>query len=223
MRERRALMIAGVFPPAGGAGAVRLAKLATHLGPQGWRVDVIAPQEGGGWYQDPELARSVESLTVGRVQAWVRFPDRVRRWREATKDAAMHVSEGSPLALLGRGARSVRDALAIPDEHLAWAYSAWRSARRALQRAPYDLVLTSSSPYSAHLVGWALRRSGGPAWLAELRDPWVGHVFRDSALRRHVAPKLERLVVRGAEEVTVASPDIARQLERRYGGEHQWL
>lgn len=218
MRERRALMIAGVFPPSGGAGAVRLTMLVSHLAERGWIVDVIAPQDGGGWHRDASLDSRLRLNRIVRVATPLHLPRVIQTWRRAAKTVGGRTSLAERASARGlRVARTLRDALAIPDEHTGWAIAAYRAARRELRQHDYALVLTSSFPYSAHLVGLALRRAGGPPWIAEFRDPWVGHTFRTGWLRRLVDPTLERRVVERADAVSVAWPGIARGLVARYG------
>jgi hypothetical protein len=106
------------------------------------------------------------------------LPGAASRLRGAAKDPRR---QGRAAALLGRAmrlTRTVRDIVAVPDEQALWAAAAALEARRLLSHGRFDALLTSSFPYSAHLAGLALRRTGGPPWLAELRDPWAGARFR---------------------------------------------
>jgi hypothetical protein len=109
--------------------------------------------------------------------------------------------------------------MAVPDEMVAWAAAATVAARRRLSHRHYDAVFTSSPPYSAHLVGLALRRGGGPGWLVEHRDPWSGHRFRahGASWRRAVDRRLEAAVLAAADAVTVISPGMKADLHRRFG------
>lgn len=215
---RRCLAIAGVFPPYGGAGAVRWVKLLKYLPQHGWTVDVVAPRGRAGWHLDPSLGREIEQIRVIRVgmdePGWA-----AKGLRQMAKDPHRSGLGHSLLRRLMASAGLVRNAIAIPDEYLLWAVAALGKTQALVREHPYDAVFTSSPPYSSHLVGLALLRMGGPPWLAEMRDPWVGHSFRFQAKgwRRWLDSQLERRVVRGASGVSVISPGMERQLRDLYG------
>ncbi len=210
----RVLAVAGVFPPAGGAGALRLCKLFKHLRAFGWEVDVVAPRDGHGWFADPSLDAEAEGLTVLRAG-----PPR-RQWLEGTRRRAKDPRRRAGLlrAVLGPLKRA-RDLLAFPDERVGWIPFAARRAWQALRERRYDLLFTSSLPYSAHLVGLWLRRHVDLPWFVELRDPWAGHVYRGrgGGLAMRLDQALERRVLERAHAVSVISPAMRRLLEARYG------
>ena len=159
---RRALAIWGTFPPYGGAGAVRAVKLLKYLPRHGWQIDVIAPRGRAGWFVDEDLVAELNGVTVHRVGR----PGSAlaERMRAALKDPRRVAAPWRLLSVAGRAARRVRDLLAIPDEYLMWSVLATRLARRLLETQHYDLVWTSSFPYSSHLAGTYVRRRGGPRW-----------------------------------------------------------
>ena len=53
-----------------------------------------------------------------------------------------------------------------------WLPFALPRALSLARKGDFDVVLTTSPPQSAHLVGLALARRGLP-WIAELRDGWT--------------------------------------------------
>ena len=216
---RRALAIVGVFPPFGGAGAIRLVKLFRLLPRYGWSVEVVAPGGRAGWYRDPALMKELGETIVHRVGPRTRFDDLVSALRTTAKDPARAGWRARLLRAVMPPARTLRDLVSVPDEYLLWAAAAWRRARGILNESPFDAVFTSSFPYSCHLVGLALAMRGGPPWLVELRDPWLGHLFRHQShpWRRPIDALFERQVIARAGGVIAVTPGIARMLEARYG------
>jgi glycosyltransferase involved in cell wall biosynthesis len=109
----------------------------------------------------------------------------------------------------------------VPDAFLlSWAPMALRAAWAALRERPADCVITSSPNESTHLVGLALRRRFGHAWIADLRDGWTFERFLPdfpTRAQRSLNAALERAVVRRADAVTAATRPIADDLRRRHG------
>ncbi len=213
---RRCLAITGVFPPYGGAGAVRQVKLFNHLRAYGWRVDVVAPRGNAGWHRDAELDEEASELRVVRV-GWPPLPGVLQEVRAVVKDPAH--SGVSLLRSVAGAARHIRDLVAVPDEKVPWAVAAWARARWLLRRNRYDALFTSSWPYSVHLAALALERRSRPRWVADQRDPWVGHLFRAQSApwRQAVDRRLEAAVVAGADALVVVAASMRQQIRDRYG------
>lgn len=211
------LVIAGVFPPGGGGGALRLVKLLKHLPRYGWQPHVIAPRGRSGWFSDPDLLAEVAGIEVTRVG----LPTRQRifeGWRRHAKDPGRPSSGDGLLSTTLRLGAGARDLLAVPDEHLPWAAVAGWQAWRRLQRGGYDLLVTTSYPYSCHLAGLLLRRAGATPWLADFADPWAGRPVRrrDRGLGARLDLALEERVLRAADGVSVVSPGMKKMLASRW-------
>ena len=90
-----------------------------------------------------------------------------------------------------------------------------RAAHRAL--AEGGIVVTTSSPDSAHLVGLRLARRGFP-WVADFRDPWVRRMSFDppTGAHRMIQESLESRVVRTADRVVVTSEATRVDFLARY-------
>ncbi len=208
------LCIAGVFPPAGGAGALRLVKLLKYMPEHGIDVHVIAPAMGGGFVVDRQLKAQLAQLSVTykgglSLQLGARLRGPVR------KAARAGTSRGGIRAV--RWVKELRDVVLIPDEYALWATTAWREARRILRAGGADLLMTASFPYSSHLAGLLLARELGVPWWVDFADPWAGHRFRgmDRGGRLRLDSWLERAVLRHANAITVASPGMLRRLQGR--------
>lgn len=214
----RCLVIAGVFPPAGGAGALRLVKLLKYLPDRRVDVHVVAPAGYAGYFVDRDLETQVSHLRVTRCGR-VGMPG--TRWlrRRSRRSAPAASTARGWLHHLASAGKRLRDATAIPDEYLGWAVTALLASRRLVQRERVDVIMTASFPYSAHLVGLALKREFELPWWVDMADPWAGHRFRgmDRGLRSRIDRRLEEAVVRRADAVTVASPGMLRRLQERYG------
>jgi glycosyltransferase involved in cell wall biosynthesis len=133
---------------------------------------------------------------------------------------------------LGRGARIGEDPGAhlvaptsdlltkvlVPDALvIAWLPMALRAARSLIASQPFDCLVTTSPPETAHLVGLLLGRRR-PAWVADFRDGWTFEPLRPAFpthLQRRLDTRLERAVVESADAVVSVTEPITLDLRRR--------
>jgi len=202
----KVLLVTLYFPPAGGGGVQRSLKLAQYLPALGIETHVLAPDDPKWVHRDPDLRVP--------TQAWVH---RVRyvgpRARKPTEE--LRAADGLERALVLAQVTARR--LLLPDASVTWNLTAIPSAIRIARREGIDAVITTSPPGSIHLVGAAVRRATGAAWLADLRDPLVANPHRRSdtvatRARQATNEQLARLVARNADAVSCVSEAIAEEV-----------
>lgn len=194
----RILVVSLYWPPAGGAGVQRPLKLAGHLAAMGHEVHVLAPDDPK-WLHRDETLRSPDGVTVHRAR---NIGPRARRPAEELRAA-----RGLQRARVRAGVAA--RALLVPDASVLWNATAIRAATGIVRRREIDVVLTTSPPGSVHLVGAAVRRRTGAAWVADLRDSLVSHAHRRREVRGE--RRLARLVARRASAIACASNAIAAE------------
>ncbi len=123
---------------------------------------------------------------------------------------------GSGLALAH--ARHFFPRLLVPDEFVLWVLTATPAAVRLVRRHGIDVVMTSSSPASVHLVGAAAKRATGVPWIADVRDSLLANPDRrtDRALvrvKRTGERGIALLVAQYADAVVAATEAISGELE----------
>jgi len=109
----------------------------------------------------------------------------------------------------------------VPDALvLAWLPTAFRATRSLITSHPFDCLVTTSPPETAHLIGLLLGRRR-PAWVADFRDGWTFEPIRPSfptRVQRKLDSRLERAVVTSADAVVGVTRPIAADLGRRLHG-----
>jgi glycosyltransferase involved in cell wall biosynthesis len=210
--------IAYFFPPLGGAGVQRTLKFVRYLPVHGWRPTVITVRTGHYWMSDPSLVREVpEETQIVRTAALTGHAilGRMGATRAAGEPNARR-SGGTQRRL-----RGLSRWIAIPDSFVGWVPFAARAARNVLQAG--GVLLTTSSPDSAHLVGLQLadmreRAVNRIAWVADFRDPWVRRMSFDppSGLHRRVHEWMEARVLHSANRIVVTSDATRDDFVRRY-------
>ncbi|MDT0632973.1 glycosyltransferase [Rubrivirga litoralis] len=187
----------------------RTLKFAKYLRAAGVEPTVLTVEAGAYPKLDPAMAADVPSgVAVLRTPAPDPFALYGRLTGRTRQEAVADQLRSAPAGAAERAARWVRANLVVPDARVGWVPFAVRAARRAHRARPFDAVLTSGPPHSAHLVGRALRRDGLP-WVADFRDPWTDIHYYERLPRTRPAQwadaRLERAVLHAADRVTVVS------------------
>ncbi len=167
----------------------RAVKFVKYLPDAGWDSTVITTRSTVYPVADPTLAAELPSST------------RIIRAREPR--GAM-----GPAAVLGwLGLRRASRVAAFPDSAIGWTPDALRVALRAVRRERPSVLLSTSAPFSTHLVALAVHQRTGIPWVADFRDEWSANpaLAVEPALVRDLAGRLERAITsRAAALVQVA-------------------
>lgn len=213
------LMICYHYPPANNGGVERSLKFVKYLPVYGWHPAVITTSKHGS------------APTVGSEKVVYARELRSRLYRRYFKQpfskmVPQETNASSPGAksLVRKLQRAVVDWidkwLLIPDDQIRWVvFALWPSLRLSL-RGEIDAIFTTSPPASAHLLGLALQKLTGKAWLMDLRDPWTveplnKHLSR-SRLRLSVEKRLEHMCFTHADKVVLNTPEAAQRYEAMY-------
>ncbi|WP_447977172.1 hypothetical protein [Candidatus Nitrospira bockiana] len=219
------LLIAYHYPPAPAVGGVRPHAFARYLPGYGWSPIVLTvPTE------DKEGRAGLAAGSVHQVAEWPHPLKVYERWRsrqaerrgtgpsraaqiEVPYEQCFTPARGLP----ARTKRSLLALLSLPDREAAWVPPAVRAGLRLIRRHEIRHVITTGPPFTAHVVGLALKRLAPVAWIADFRDPWsLRHkfpIFR-SPLSDRLETRLIARVMRDADlilSVTPAMTDEARK------------
>ncbi len=169
--KRRVLMIAAAFPPTGGPGVQRSAKFAKYLPQFGWLPTVWTMDRMEGLPEDPTLLDDLPDEV--RIQRWNRGKP-ARRFQKFFKRRA------AGRGMLARIAKAIEWRLESkslqdlwPDECVGWANASKRALIRLVEEEQIDLLYSTFSPASNHLLGLAMKQETGLPWVADFRDLWT--------------------------------------------------
>ena len=199
------LLVTLYFPPSGGGGVQRPLKFASHLPALGIETHVLAPDDSKWVHSDAELPLP--------TQAWVH---RARYVGPAGRRVADELHGRSGLDLALRRASTLGRRLLLPDENVTWNATAIPKAISIARSEGIDVVLTTSPPASVHLVGAAVKRATGAAWVADLRDSIALHAHRSAQgvgarAKQKARAGVGRLVARQADAIVAAADAIAAE------------
>jgi glycosyltransferase involved in cell wall biosynthesis len=189
-------MLAYFFPPLGGGGVQRTLKHVKYLPAEGFAPVVLTTRLGWSPMRDTTLGAEVGPDAV------------VIRARELP---LQFVKWGLQGVLRRAGLPTgVTAYIGWPDETAGWVPGAVWHALRTARRLPPDVLYSTSSPVSAHLVAGVVSRVTGIPWVADFRDAWTTNPQREPVARPVAAlsERLERTLVRCARYVVVADESI---------------
>ena len=226
--RRRVLLLSYYFPPSGGSGVQRPLKWSRYLPDEGWDVTVIAPDPAQASYPDLDASLTDEvppGVQVVRTRSWDPYAAYARLQGKKKEDV---VATGLPpdgaTTTMASVAAWLRANVFLPDARVAWVPFAARAALAEIRRAereerPYDALITTGPPHSAHLAGLIVRHQSHVPWMADLRDPWTEVYYYDELPRTTLAKladrAMERAVLSQADAVVTVGDVLAERFAAR--------
>jgi glycosyltransferase involved in cell wall biosynthesis len=106
----------------------------------------------------------------------------------------------------------------FPDRHLGWWPFALARGLSICRRQSIDVVHSTSTAITSHLVAYVLARTQRIPWVADFQDPWVDNPLPLFPTRGHarLARAVEAAIVHGADRVTVTTEAHAAFLREKF-------
>lgn len=198
---RTLLLLTQTFPPFGGAGNRRVAKLVKHLAHLGWRSVVVTSRRVLKNMRDDTLLEDIppgtkvlRTPTLEPLVTWGAHPSSLLALRRALN---------VPL---------------VPSVGMLWAAPALPCALRAARRERVDVIVSSGPDFSSHVLAATLRVMTGVPVILDYRDEWTTHPERLERVGRHwwlsakndLDRALERRCLRLADRVVLNTPGFVR-------------
>ncbi len=95
--------------------------------------------------------------------------------------------------------------LTFPDPYVGWLKPGVRATRKLLSSGSYDALITTSYPYTAHLIAKRALAGRTTPWIADLRDAWRGNHYEISKIRSTLNALVERTTLKRATTITTVS------------------
>ena len=185
LRLPRVLMIAAAFPPTGGPGVQRTAKFAKYLSQFGWTPRIWtanAPKGLNGLPRDLSLVADLP-------------PDCIVHSANKTEPRAL-------ARAIGRLHQRLRQR-PFPDDCSSWARHSVKPLAHVIEQDRIDVIYSTFSPASNHLLALELKRRTGLPWVADFRDLWTDdYRYRETSPARRLAERrLEQEILETADVV----------------------
>jgi glycosyltransferase involved in cell wall biosynthesis len=158
---KKLLLVAYYTPPLGMSGVMRVTKLAKYLPRFGWEPLVLTVKPIAYYHFDRTLAEDWKDIRVFRAGSL--DPARLRYL----------LMPGRPLSQAGLGRTSrLANILCFPDAKAGWFPFARRLGRKLIQDEHPDAIFASAPPFTALMIGAALKRDSGLPLVSDFRDPF---------------------------------------------------
>jgi glycosyltransferase involved in cell wall biosynthesis len=201
------LLLAYFFPPLGGPGAQRPAKLVKYLREQGWRVDVVSVSDIVFHSEDAELLKECQPnhlVRTGTLDAnkILRVLGRKKTYFETAEKQKQLFRQLPPF-----------------DDKVGWIPFLYIAANKMMRRHRYDAIMVTVGPFSSGLPAIMLSKRHHVPLVTDFRDHWVMHPYAHflTPLHRFLANWLEGSLIHESKAVLVASQPIADELSSRHG------
>ncbi len=221
----RLLLISPYFPPQRGAASIRLWALARQACAAGIEVDVLTtakhPDQTIEW--EGEFSGAVHEIEY-QVPKILRSLRKVHKQEEDVVHGGV-ADAGSGVGRLIKGTlgrvrakTGVYSSVRMPDLTDYWVGPAieW-ACEHQKTAAPWDVVVSSSGPYTAHLAAMGIKKRGlARAWVAEFRDLWTANQpFKGCFPMTLREGQLENRVLRSADGLATVSRPMGDWLGAR--------
>ncbi len=115
--------------------------------------------------------------------------------------------------------KTCRTIFAYPDEEKKWRKVAIKAGKNLLENEKFNVVVSSSSPVTAHIVAERLKSKYNIPWVADFRDLWTqNHNYSYCFLRKKIEKRLEKKIISDADALITVSLPLANKLKELHKG-----
>jgi glycosyltransferase involved in cell wall biosynthesis len=214
---KRLLIIAYYFPPAAVVGTNRITRFVKYLPTYGWETLVLTVDEK--YYDLRDETINIEPNKYCEVvrTEMTEITD-VHRIYEKTAEGGLKATGLQRIETKNKIRRLLQTYLSVPDTRAGWIPKAVKTALKILHENKIDAVLTTSFPYSAHIIGLILKSLKDIFWLADFRDPWAEYAFLypNTEFHKRASYYFENKVISNANVIVANTQPARDRLKERY-------
>jgi hypothetical protein len=217
MGNKKVLIIAYYWPPAGGPGVQRWLKFVKYLIDFNIEPIVYVPENPNYPIVDESLINEIpDDLTVLRQS--IKEPYKMASLVSGKKSNAISkgiIPESKKQSLIERFLLFIRGNFFIPDARKSWVKPSVKYLSAYIEENNIKTIITTGPPHSMHLIGCELKKNFNIKWFADFRDPWttIGYHKKLKLLKFAKAKhkKLEAQILQNADQIIVTSPSTKQE------------
>ena len=204
---RRVLVVAYVFPPAGGAGVQRVTKFVKYLPEFGWDCSVLTVANPSVPVLDETLVKDVPESTVVRLAKTLEPGYALKNAVSAGSGGAQAAKQSGVLKkLIKSTVRAAGNSILQPDAQILWYPGAVKEGMQLLSELKHDAIFVTAPPFSSFVTGAAISRRSGLPLIVDYRDEWgISNQFMEnrqkSSFSHRLQDRMQRKVLRQASAV----------------------
>lgn len=208
----RILFITYFFPPYNTIGAVRTGRTAEKLLELGHEVKVISADNQNF---KPNLNSKFPESNVYRTN-WIDF-DKPIKFFTSKEKIEIHFSGKKSFSFKSSFIKLLQKIYEFlfnkPDKYLGWYFFALKKAELIHKDFNPDIIFSSATPYTSHLIAKRIKKKYGTTWVAELRDLWAdNHYIKHSNFNSFI----EKTTLLKADTIVTISDPLVEKLKEKY-------
>ena len=209
---KKVLIIAYAFPPYHAIGSQRPFGLAKYFPQYGWKPIVLTVDCPGATPQGIKVIKVKHINVFSSIKS--KLDSCIGKLYEAHTDAAAMVTSNGQQAE-NKIYRFIREAIFFPDPaRRGWYKTALKSAFDYLEKEKVDVIISTSSPETAHLIAKKIKQKYRIPWIADLRDLWTqNHFYNKFDLIKYVERRLELKTLSDADALVTVTPRFVDNLK----------
>lgn len=217
---KKALIIAYYFPPLGWSGVQRTLKFVKYLRYYGWEPIVVTVGKTKFSILDESLNEEIPTdINVIRIDDVVLkdITDIMKKQMKEYIDSSINLISDEDLKQIyekeiEKKFSELRDLLLVPDGNAIWANNVIKQIQNEINLEDIDIVYSTSSPYSTHIIGSYLKQTFNIPWVADFRDQWINNPYYDydkNSLRYKLESNIEKNIITNCDRI-VTTTSISR-------------
>jgi glycosyltransferase involved in cell wall biosynthesis len=213
---RKVLIISYYWPPSGGGGVQRWAKMCKYFKSFSWEPIVYVPENPDYPITDHSFDEDVQDVQV--LKGRITEPSRILRKLGAKNEAGL--SSGfvsNKKSLTQQLAIAIRGNFFIPDARKLWISPSIKTLSKWLKNNEVDAIISTGPPHSCHMIALGLKKKFDIPWVSDFRDPWTNIDFYNDlhlssfADRQH--KRMEKEVLSSADVVVSIGKTLCEELQ----------
>lgn len=214
--QPKLLLIAYYWPPSGGAGVQRWAKMAQYLKRNhAWDIEVLTVDTSYD-IEDQSLLDEVADIPVTKYP----FNDPAK-WGGGAKSPTGKAGVNASKSFKSWAINFIRANLFVPDPKVYWAKKNKKKILNKIDQEHFTHLITTGPPHSINLLGsWIKKSRPQLFWLMDVRDPWTfidfAHKLPYLSVVKKWNQKQERKAFERADQISIVSPSWINDYAKLY-------
>tara|TARA_B100002052_G_C15886369_1_gene601735 strand:- start:927 stop:2183 length:1257 start_codon:yes stop_codon:yes gene_type:complete len=206
---KKILVISYYWPPSGGGGVQRITKFCKYLSEFGWEPYVITAPKQKFISIDDSFLKDVKNLKVFHTS----------QPKESKKTTIKNISKSKLKVYFNWLKSFIRVNFMIPDSKIFWYFSALKIGKQLLKTESFDIIFSTSPPYTTQLVARKLKKLSKIKWVVDFRDPWVENIYYNNVYRfkfvKLINRILERNVLNDCDRIITIGDNLKQMLSHK--------
>lgn len=208
---RKLLLIAYFYPPLGGPGVQRPAKLVKYLEQFDVFTDVITVKDIVFHSTDNKLLKEDKAHKIIRTSSFD-LMSILKKISKPKTNKAVYFNTPEKYKKI------IRNVFPI-DDKIGWLPFVMKAGKKLFRKNRYDAVMATMGPYTSGIAAYKLAKKNKLPLIIDYRDHWTlnPYITFVTKLHKRYSKKWENKILRFASVITVVSKTMKKDLIREFG------